>query len=235
MKDNSYLYLSDERLYGRAFPTYAPFEGKGGGDIPFASVRSGEEPKENKRTSPVFVSVPKRQEEKSGARRTKRIEFKGSRVLVTAEITPAVSYSLRDSRFLEGAMNSRRFYPYDFVREDVPFEGEMTEREKTIYSPLYNIMPVFRDMTAPQHRWYQYWKSCQEKKNRIDTDQSYFFLYVSETVNLSEGGMLSADEAMDRLLWLLETYCTKESEEVSNTVSSLRRILTEPLFDLIIS
>jgi len=214
---------------------------RGTSDISFAEIKqnAGTE-KPDKREEPLsFVSVPKsyvKSESRTSETRTsesvtKKIEFTESKVLVSAQLSHALSYSMRGQGFLKSALDTERYYSEGIEREDLPFDGRMTEREKAIHVPIYALMPTFRDMTSAQKRWYEYWKLCQIEKHKLDTESSYFYLYISETLNLCEGELISPDYALDRLLWLAETYCLDDS----GTGVMLRRILTDCIFDLVIS
>ncbi len=203
--------------------------------ISFAEIK--QEEKSKKHEEPLsLVSVPdlsgqSRSSEKTSETVTQRIVFPESKVLVSAQLSPALSYSMRGQGFLKSALDAERSYSEVIEREDLPFDGNMTEREKAIHVPIYTLMPTFRDMSPSQKKWYEYWKHRQTEKRKLNTESSYFYLYISETLNLCEGEFISSETALDRLLWLAETYCKDDS----GIEIMLRRILSDCIFDLVIS
>lgn len=93
--------------------------------------------------------------------------------------------------------------PHEEFFEDIKKYADKKGAE-TIFVPFMSYWPSYRSMSGPQRKWYFYWRSEIRKKNYLDTDLSYIFIYIYELLN--GVGYQTPDEGYTLLLEIWEAY-----------------------------
>lgn len=95
--------------------------------------------------------------------------------------------------------------------------------EKTDHIPFMCYWPSYEYMSQAQLNWYFYMRSCIRRREYIDTDLSYLFVYIYELIN--QVGINSPEDGLERLIDLWINYRSRYSK--------LDRYLTEWVGDYI--
>ncbi|MBC3899319.1 hypothetical protein GH811_06795 [Acetobacterium malicum] len=93
--------------------------------------------------------------------------------------------------------------PHEEFFEDIKKYADKKGAE-TIFVPFMSYWPSYQSMSGPQRKWYFYWRSEIRKKNYLDTDLSYIFIYIYELLN--GVGYQTPDEGYTLLLEIWEAY-----------------------------
>lgn len=93
--------------------------------------------------------------------------------------------------------------PHEDLFEDIKKYADKKGGE-TIFVPFMSYWPSYQSMSDPQRKWYFYWRSEIRKKNYLDTDLSYIFIYIYELLN--GVGYQTPGEGYTLLLEIWEAY-----------------------------
>ena len=76
--------------------------------------------------------------------------------------------------------------------------------DKCDFVPYYSYMPQYSQFNSQQKNFYFYWRDCVRRGKYINTDYSYFYLYVYEILNLPD--KISPQDGMDMLIAVWRAY-----------------------------
>jgi hypothetical protein len=93
--------------------------------------------------------------------------------------------------------------PHEDFFEDIKKYADKKGGE-TIFVPFMSYWPSYQSMSDPQRKWYFYWRSEIRKKNYLDTDLSYIFIYIYELLN--GVGYQTPGEGYTLMLEIWEAY-----------------------------
>ncbi len=81
--------------------------------------------------------------------------------------------------------------------------------QKCDFVPFFSYMPQYTQLTQAQKNYYFYWRSEARLGRFVRTDNSYFYLYVYEIINLPH--LVPPEEGLDMLITLWREYRTQLS------------------------
>lgn len=100
----------------------------------------------------------------------------------------ALVYERPDNRFITRVRVLRRHSDYQFYgqfcRDAVRYLDK--EGKECPFAPYFSYIPQYAQLTEEQLAYYLYWRSCLRRGEYIRTEESYFFLFVYEIINLPE-------------------------------------------------
>ena len=93
-----------------------------------------------------------------------------------------------DNRFISLVRVKRRSSAYNFYgqfcRDALKYLDK--EGEACPFAPFFSYIPQYAQLTPDQLAYYLYWRSGLRKGQFLETEESYFYLYVYEIINLPE-------------------------------------------------
>lgn len=100
----------------------------------------------------------------------------------TWEYTPAANRLLRRVRI------TRRHAEYNFYGQFCRDAEKYwkVEGEPCSFAPFFSYIPQYAQLTPEQRAYYFYWRSALRRGEYLQTEESYFYLYVYEIINLPE-------------------------------------------------
>ncbi len=102
--------------------------------------------------------------------------------------TEVCEYTPSFNRLLCRVRITRRRCEYNFYshfRRDA--ERYLTvEGEECPFAPFFSYIPQYAQLTEAQLAYYFYWRSALRRGEYLQTEESYFYLYVYEIINLPE-------------------------------------------------
>ena len=101
----------------------------------------------------------------------------------------------------------RRISDYNFYdrfrRDAVKYLGE--ERiEEVPFVPFFSYIPQYAQLSEAQKEYYFYWRSAVRRGEYPRTEESYYFLYIYEIINLPE--YISPEQGVDLLISVWAGY-----------------------------
>jgi hypothetical protein len=96
------------------------------------------------------------------------------------------SYVPQGNRLLLQVHITRRHSEYSFYGQFCRDAERYlsVEGEPCPFAPFFSYIPQYAQLTAAQRAYYFYWRSALRRSEYLKTEESYFYLYVYEIINL---------------------------------------------------
>ncbi len=128
-----------------------------------------------------------------------------------------------DNRFLSRVRLFHRSSDYRFYGQFCRDAVRLLEKEGEAcpFTPYFSYIPQYAHLTPEQLAYYLYWRSCVRRGEFLKTEESYFFLYVYEIINLPE-----FIEPKEGVLQLCDVWAAYRKD-----LSRIDKFMTEWLMD----
>lgn len=104
----------------------------------------------------------------------------------SAQETEVREYKPIGNRLLQRVRITRRKADYNFYGQFCRDAEKylLVEGEECSFAPFFSYIPQYAQLTEAQRSYYFYWRTAMRRGEYLKTEESYFYLYVYEIINL---------------------------------------------------
>ena len=107
----------------------------------------------------------------------------------TEENCEVIEYQPEGNNLIRNVRVLRRVSDYNFYdrfrRDAIKYLGE-ERTEEVPFTPFFSYIPQYAQLSEAQKEYYFYWRSAVRRGEYPRTEESYYFLYIYEIINLPE-------------------------------------------------
>ena len=107
----------------------------------------------------------------------------------TEENCEVIEYQPTGNNLIRNVRVLRRVSDYNFYdrfrRDAIKYLGE-ERTEEVPFTPFFSYIPQYAQLSEAQKEYYFYWRSAVRRGEYPRTEESYYFLYIYEIINLPE-------------------------------------------------
>ncbi|MBQ8858207.1 MAG: TerB N-terminal domain-containing protein [Clostridia bacterium] len=107
----------------------------------------------------------------------------------TEENCEVIEYQPTGNNLIRNVRVLRRVSDYNFYdrfrRDAIKYLGE-ERTEEVPFAPFFSYIPQYAQLSEAQREYYFYWRSAVRRGEYPRTEESYYFLYIYEIINLPE-------------------------------------------------
>lgn len=139
-------------------------------------------------TSVSFAEVGSSQKTENAPTDNAQCRFSAPPAKTAEALEEVTEHTRPDNRFIPLVRVRRRSSDYNFYGQFCRDARRYYEREgeACAFAPYFSYIPQYAQLTPDQLAYYLYWRSSLRHGEYIRTEESYFYLYVYEIINLPD-------------------------------------------------